>query len=42
MSDDPVAREAPDEASDARAIDVAEAADASAEALGPRGHRARR
>ena len=33
MSDDPVAREAPDEAADARAIDVAEAADASAEAL---------
>ena len=33
MSDDPVAREAPDDASDARAIDVAEAADASAEAL---------
>ena len=33
MSDDPVAREAPDEAADARVIDVAEAADASAEAL---------
>ena len=30
MSDDPVAREAADEASDARAIDVADAADASA------------
>ena len=29
MSDAPVAREAPDEAADARAIDVAEAADAS-------------
>ena len=33
MSDDPVAREAVDEAADVRAIDVAEAADASAEAL---------
>ena len=33
MSDAPVAREAADEASDARVIDVAEAADASAEAL---------
>ena len=33
MSDAPVTRDAADDAADARAIDVAEAADASAEAL---------